>query len=180
MKTENMQKLVTALRSGEFKQANGKLNRIRVSDYIQEAIDNDNLKDFEDDPAQTVGHCCLGVACELAVQEGVLSRSIVSGCDDGELVSSYGEHGDENFLPHEVAAWLGLPSDQRDLYFDLTDRASTLDLPFYAKEKLDRHNILILRASDLNDQYNFTFEMIADLIENGKMVPLDEIPFSFR
>lgn len=48
MKKEIMEKWVTALRSGEYKQTKAK------------------LKD-------STGHCCLGVLCELALKENVVS-----------------------------------------------------------------------------------------------------------
>jgi hypothetical protein len=39
------------------------------------------------------GHCCLGVLCDLAVQDGVVTWDGVSGA---------------GFLPSEVAVWAGL------------------------------------------------------------------------
>jgi hypothetical protein len=67
MLNENAKKWVAALRSGEYKQAQSQLKT-------------------------EIGHCCLGVACELAKQAGVIS----------DYKSS------EWFLPVTVRNWLGL------------------------------------------------------------------------
>lgn len=79
--TENGKKWVAALRSGEFKQADGALYTSR-------------------------GYCCLGVACELAERDGVLMAKTMDpegGCTiwDGEGAS----------LPLAVQKWLGVTSD---------------------------------------------------------------------
>lgn len=57
-----------ALRSGEFKQGFGKLGNSKV------------------------GYCCLGVACVVARENGVISRF----------------NGQGGFLPEKVKDWLGL------------------------------------------------------------------------
>lgn len=179
---ENMQKLVAALRSGKFKQAKGKLNRVTVPGYIKDAIENGNLEeDYAGDNAQTVGNCCLGVACEIAVADGIVDAHVVEDFD-GQRVVSYGEYEEENFLPYEVADWLGFP-DQRDLYFDMSDKVSELDdlIPSYTKIRIEDNNgKFFVQASDLNDRYDYTFDMIADLIEAGRLTPADEVPSAFR
>lgn len=72
---ENMRAWVTALRSGEFKQAQGKL--------VEFDIDGNK-----------VGHCCLGVAAEVAVKAGVDHNY------QWEL---------DGTLPEATKKWLGLP-----------------------------------------------------------------------
>lgn len=67
---DNAKKWVSALRSGEFEQGKGQLRRHE-------------------------GLCCLGVACELAVKDGVIPDY------DPDHIA----------LPHEVQAWLGLTSN---------------------------------------------------------------------
>lgn len=70
MKLTNPQKKwLKALRSGKYRQTRGKLKG-------------------------KVGHCCLGVACEIAKKEGVI------GGHEGELM----------YLPYAVAAWLSIRS----------------------------------------------------------------------
>jgi hypothetical protein len=76
---ENAQKWINALRSGKYKQARGVLT------------DRDG------------GHCCLGVACELAVELGITTRHKY------EAGVRYGEDGTSMATPPlEVQEWLGL------------------------------------------------------------------------
>ncbi len=78
--TENVGKWLTALRSGEYDQATGKLREL-----------NDN--------GDVVGYCCLGVACEisgLGTWEG--EDYLVNGVMDPEVVG---------LLPVAVREWLG-------------------------------------------------------------------------
>lgn len=76
MLNKNAKLWVKALRSGKFKQTKRALSK--------------NGK-----------YCCLGVACELAIQSGVkLSK------DSDELKTSY--DGETDYLPEVVQKWLGL------------------------------------------------------------------------
>lgn len=177
--SENMQKLVAALRSGEFKQAKGKLNRLSHPVYIQELIDaNEPLDEVAGDHGMTLGNCCLGVASELAVRDGVVEKNEARDMDGARIVL-YGKNGDENFMPPEVADWLGVP-DQRDLYFDMTpeyDKGLKDQVPGWTRQKYtEAGGKFVVRASDLNDRYNYTFAQIADLIENGRLVDVEDLP----
>jgi hypothetical protein len=73
--TEPQKKWVAALRSGEYSQVEGVLKTPN-------------------------GHCCLGVACELAAQEGIILPSM----------AYKGEGGDDCLSGEleEVRLWLGL------------------------------------------------------------------------
>lgn len=83
---ENAQKWVEALRSGEYEQARGKL--CRKSD--------DGEENF----------CCLGVACELAIAEGVpVTKHVVKTIDDVFRITY---DGMEQTLPARVREWLDL------------------------------------------------------------------------
>ena len=90
MLNENAKKWVAALRSGRFTQTKNKLTR----------IDGDN---------RITGCCCMGVACELAVEAGVQ----VSVTDDGFL--RIYDHKTTS-LPQAVIKWLGV-TDQDGGYF---------------------------------------------------------------
>lgn len=70
---------VTALRSGGYEQGAGCLTR--------------NKK-----------FCCLGVLCDLAVKDGIISA--VEDDQDGDVIVYYGE--DMALLPQEVMKWAGL------------------------------------------------------------------------
>lgn len=82
--TENMQRFVAALRSGEFTQGIGWL----------EKTDNDVTK-----------NCCLGVACRVAYRDGVeLNPSL----NVRKLVEFAGV---VDYMPESVSEWLGLDAE---------------------------------------------------------------------
>lgn len=122
---ENRRLWVEALRSGEYTQFAGYLNR--------------NNK-----------YCCLGVACEVAMKNGVdLKRT---RCEDTGVV----DYGNETELPPgRVVEWLGL---------------ATQDGALTGPVQVNGRDFHVLTA--LNDEADYTFEQIADLIEQG-MVKLD-------
>lgn len=78
------EKWVAALRSGEYEQGTGALHRYDNGDG------NDTF-------------CCLGVLCDLAVQEGVVVRGRGT---QGRY--EYGSTGERNYLPDEVQKWAGV------------------------------------------------------------------------
>lgn len=90
MNTERKAEWVAALRSGKYKKARGVLS----------APDKDG----------NMMYCCLGVACELAVEAGV----IPSAKDDGNYIT-YGKFGSTATLPEEVQKWLEFPNANGEL-----------------------------------------------------------------
>ncbi len=106
------EKWVSALRSGEYKQ--GK-DFLRVDDKF----------------------CCLGVLCELAVENNVIDPAV----EDLGDVFTY--DGSASFLPDSVVKWSGLTSPNPWVDYDNTDGP----------------------ISEPNDS-GLSFEYIADLIEN--------------
>ena len=113
MLNENAKKWVAALRSGKYQQ--GK-NWLRKGDQF----------------------CCLGVACELAVAEGIVSYGVVGD------VAKYGNK--YSYLPREVQDWLGL---------------SHIGATYHGGSK-ERVNSLPIQ----NDCDGLSFEQIADIIES--------------
>lgn len=80
---------IAALRSGEFQQTTGTMER-RI--------------------ATTVEHCCLGVACRTAMQHGIrLSVSLVEGANPRAQVAFF--DGACGVLPTKVVKWLGSNRD---------------------------------------------------------------------
>lgn len=80
MMNQNVKKLwVEALRSGNYVQGYGRLS----TGYA---------------------HCCLGVLCDLAVKDGVVTAE---GDADGVIYDS-----EEGLLPYSVTRWAGLGSQQ--------------------------------------------------------------------
>lgn len=94
-----------------------------------------------------VRYCCLGVLCELAVQDGitkhahdeVLSTASTTYYTDGDF------HSEKSLLPEVVANWAGLNTTSP--YVDLGPDSPCITL------------------SCLNDQGVMSFYQIADLIE---------------
>lgn len=131
-----IEKWVTALESGEYKQINGKLS------------------DGE-------GFCCLGVLCELAVQEGVIEPGVK---DDG-ITCSCGDHGDEinydgsTLTPsHTVAEWAFGKDAQSNPELDtgeINPTAEDDDLWDYDGPYRWEN------ATALNDSHGWTFGQIA-------------------
>jgi hypothetical protein len=75
---------VAALRSGEYRQGRG---------HLKKNTDGENF------------YCCLGVLCEIALQDGLPLREHVGG--NGATFFN----GDDSFLPSEIAQWAKLPND---------------------------------------------------------------------
>lgn len=112
---------ITRLRSGEVPQTSG------------------HLRDAH-------GQCCLGVLCELAVEDKVIPVAPV-----GDLgFHQYGVEDDvqDGILPNAVVDWAGLPEQDPSVDTDADD-----------EEDVRERSL-----SDLNDS-GWTFTEIADLIE---------------
>lgn len=118
----NIRKWIDALTSGEYPQ-------------IKDALRTED------------GFCCLGVACEVAIENGVV-------LDVGE--NSYGNvfyNETDAVLPKAVAEWLGF--DEQD-----TNPNVTVDGEIAAES--ERTTIAL---QELNDEYELDFDEIAELIE---------------
>ncbi len=116
---------VQALRSGDFKQTTGVLQRLQNMSY--------------GDQKRPAGHCCLGVLCEIAVQDGVISKYASD-------VVALTQFGNENkVLPGAVMQWAGLDSS---------------DPRIEAGEPWGNHSL-----SHFNDSAKLDFNQIAHLIE---------------
>lgn len=92
----------------------------------------------------TTGYCCLGVLCDLAVKAGKVRETH----KDPECVC-YGVGNSFGSLPDEVLEWAGLDS--------ISPRVLAQPDEFDEPENLD--------LADLNDDYEFGFGRIADLID---------------
>lgn len=119
-----------ALRSDEFEQGAGRLCVI-----------------VKDKPR----YCCLGVACEVAIRNGLTLEkgSSISSCDCELCRSSDATNvtynGQGSVLPERVREWYGLTSSPN------------------LKDSLDEGRYH--SAIEMNDQFKRTFAQIADAIE---------------
>lgn len=89
MKPEIKARWVAALRSGEYQQGQGWLK----------------MKEANGGP---VRHCCLGVLCELAVQDGVIEASTPLGGEVTIFTTEFIFDNKDKTLPHSVMGWAGL------------------------------------------------------------------------
>lgn len=111
MKAEVKELWVNALLSGEYVQATGKLHSIEMG--------------------QT-GFCCLGVLCDLAVQQRIIKPPKVSDTQY-DTVMFYGHQEAHELLPYEVMEWAEIDSDNgtfEAIWADMTCKtvASLVDL----------------------------------------------------
>lgn len=125
---DNAQKWVAALRSGEYAQNTEAFLHIAADPANNQPVDR---------------FCCLGVACKLAVEAGVIPSPNTQQDYPGSLTvyqyGAAGETGNASALPPDVRDWLGLNDN-------LGHRAGGDGL------------------ASMNDN-GVTFEVIADLIE---------------
>jgi hypothetical protein len=94
---------LAALRSGKFKQ--GK-RRLRIGDQ----------------------HCCLGVLCEIAVEEGIVERVQDSFTEMYAYRGKGSGYEESSILPFPVAEWAGLgvnPRAGEEVLAALNDRGVT-------------------------------------------------------
>lgn len=92
--------------------------------------------------------CCLGVLTEMAVKAGIVQRGNVNNTynyvQDTEVDSyTYGPYEDYGILPSEVMEWADL---------DSPNPAVNINGSYFG-------------LAELNDAEDFTFPMIADVIE---------------
>lgn len=114
---QNVKLWVDALRSGEFPQGKVKLRRLDSQGH------------------QT--YCCMGVACELAVADGVVM-------DIGDTGSYTVYDEDMAYMPDAVQEWLGIPDPD----------------PMLTSA---RHESRV-RCIKANDELGWSFGQIADAI----------------
>lgn len=117
MDTRIKYRWVEALRSGKYKQTTGQLNK------------------------KAEGFCCLGVLCEIAVEDGVIFR-YSDGEDTGYGFSDLMEF---SVLPKAVQEWAGIDS-------------SAGEFP----EAGSKRSLI-----SLNDDDHLSFAEIADVIEEN-------------
>lgn len=117
MLNENAKKWVAALRSGKYTQGRSVLNQ------------NDRA------------FCCLGVACEVAIESGIPVEKKISGFGQTRKYNNA-----STVLPSLVMDWLGLESASGSFHRTVGGLHSSL--------------------VSVNDSAQFTFNEIADLIES--------------
>lgn len=120
MDADIKQEWVRRLRSGDYKQGMAYLRRT-------------------DDT-----YCCLGVLCEIAVEQNVIPEPTNTNSFLEDSYYAYGV-GNTGVLPKVVMAWAGLDDSVPDVY-----------IPEFGRVSL----------AGLNDGEGYTFDQIADVIDN--------------
>lgn len=93
MRGEVLDEVVRRLRSGEYKQGQSALRRVG-----------------ENDGPDT--YCCLGVMCEVAVEQGVITNDGAQWRIGGTSYSYRdGKEISTSYLPNAVIEWAGMVSD---------------------------------------------------------------------
>lgn len=123
---ERVRLLVDALKSGEYAQIDGTLGSIA--------------------PDGQRSYCCLGVACEVALQNGVenVNRDDTVPREDHGYRYNISYNRISSTLPREVQRWYGFSNDNPVLL---------------------KHNDQPQNATYANDVLNLTFSQIGDLFE---------------
>lgn len=106
-----------------------------------------------------VGYCCLGVACEV-YQKHVGGLEVVpriTSFDTDETVTSF--NGTTTRLPCQVAEWLDIKHSGQ-----LSNKIKDTSDDWEYNDSLARKN----------DNDGLTFEQIADLIEGGTLLSLQD------
>jgi hypothetical protein len=139
---ERLRLWADALRSGEYEQAQFALR--------------EPLGFFDDEP-QRYGYCCLGVACEVAFRNGLVM--------DVDVYESGDDHDAYSVMPKEVAEWFGIyenvdGTNRREFNPYLVDREEVNSVDPDADLGLPP-----VWASELNDDYAWTFNQIADAVD---------------
>lgn len=124
LNTDNIRRWVEALESGEFEQGRGVLYDTETNRF-----------------------CCLGVACELAHRDGIVTaHDCVSERDHHPYVRYYGEDECYAVLPLEVMNWLGFS---------------------HPSPSVELGGGAVVELTTLNDAHGYTFTQIAELIRSG-------------
>lgn len=155
MKQEIAERWAGKLESGDYPQTTGALNRV------------------VGDGDKPIGFCCLGVLCEIAVEDGIVTKKLRSPYADAMWYgreNSLDFNGSTAFLPPEVYKWAGLKGDS--VWFDVTEIVDTLNDDTEVIELKDGRKIA--SAISLNDSGALNFKQIAELVRNNKIVDYNE------
>ena len=146
MKQEVAELWTEALRSGGYQQTTGTLARV------------------DEESGEVIGHCCLGVLCELAIKAGVKvsrvgeKRTEYVDDDTDELYEVYSNitfDDRDDLVPQVVKDWAGLRTNDGSVENNHPDGSAE-------EEEMDSEFSDSLAG--LNDSGK-TFRQIADLIE---------------
>jgi hypothetical protein len=129
-----IERWVEALESGEYAQTKGVLRRNEDSPY-----------------GHKVGYCCLGVLCDLAVREGVITETK----DKHSSIFGDDAHKADLELPVAVVKWAGLLYSSPEIEVQLDEDDCDSAGECYDEDPKD------IPLASLNDDYGWDFKKIA-------------------
>lgn len=145
MKTEIKERWIQKLESGQYDQTEGELRN-------------------------GLGFCCLGILCEVAVEDGIITRAEDYGYNapsrnDGE------EYVENSVLPRVVAEWAGfgdgIHGNNPVVPFPENPEDSCDSCDCCEDEEEYEPEIMDTELSELNDSHKLTFPQIAALIKEN-------------
>lgn len=118
------------------------------------ALRNPEAKQIKSFLRTEEGNCCLGIACDLAVENKVISEPVrfydgESGCTTFEYETK------DSLLPFEVAEWMGFIPEIDSPSFQIRRYSVVLEC----------YNTDTILLTVLNDRYGLTFSQIADIVD---------------
>jgi hypothetical protein len=124
------------------------LEKLRSGDYAQTP---GQLGFVADDGSES--YCCLGVLCEIAVEDGIVSRTV---SDNGSIYYHDGKYDmvQMHVLTSGVIEWSGIDDANPEIDTEGFDVLVDGDSRSYAS------------LSELNDYANWNFSQIADFIDD--------------
>lgn len=93
------------------------------------------------------GYCCLGVACEVAIDGGLNLDAVIVG---GETVYMDVSNGSSTVLPLAVAAWYGF--DSLDPYLKDPEKQETC-----GTKATVLNDVVKLTLAQIGDRFEYTF-----------------------
>lgn len=160
---ERIELWAKALESGKYAKATGTLRRVKPPDLSRPEFKNEHPQSIKE--WSTIGYCCLGVACEVAIENGLVLEREVDDMGVHGVVERFrtpgGDEDDENawqssFLPGPVVRWFGLDSMSPVVTYMVLD-------PFEAEP--DQETVISLAT--LNDNSDRTFPEIAAIVREN-------------
>ncbi len=137
---------VAALRFGKYPQTSGVLHRVS------------STRD-----GQNPGFCCLGVACEVALENGLdLTKDRFGRYS---VVEVYGKRREQSFLPDEVRDWFGFDSNDPSLLLTAKNERKFVWWRLFWQPKPRTVPSNTVRAVTANDLLKLSFSDMADAFE---------------
>lgn len=157
---ERLRLWIEALRSGEYTQGKGMLERTTL-EFSDDTVIGEITTGMAKSVVKTT-HCCLGVLCDVAIKNGL--DSLWVDRRDKKQVMAYGGRFDTAFgtskamsyLPPEVMEWIGF-NDNNPTMIGKEERGCVNEYTYGRS--------IARQLSSWNDSHGWTFEDVANALE---------------